>query len=63
MTKRVILQKQSKITNLALEINPSSFGANYNLGALYFNYGVKLKDEASNASNNAKIHCTKKASG
>ena len=38
----------------ALEINSSSFGANYNLGALYFNYGVKLKDEAGNASSDAK---------
>jgi len=38
----------------ALEINPSSFGANYNLGALYFNYGVKLKDEAGNTSSDAK---------
>ena len=34
----------------AIEINPSSFGANYNLGALFFNYGVKLKDQASNAT-------------
>ena len=38
----------------ALEINPSSFGANYNLGALYFNYGVKLKDEAGNTSSDTK---------
>ena len=38
----------------ALEINPSSFGANYNLGALYFNYGVKLKGEAGNTSSDAK---------
>ena len=38
----------------ALEINSSSFGANYNLGALYFNYGVKLKGEAGNASSDAK---------
>ena len=38
----------------ALEINPSSFGTNYNLGALYFNYGVKLKGEASNASLDSK---------
>ena len=44
----------------AIELNPSSFGANYNLGALYFNYGVKLKDEASNASNNTKYTALKK---
>ena len=44
----------------AIELNPGSFGANYNLGALYFNYGVKLKDEAGNASNNAKYTALKK---
>jgi tetratricopeptide (TPR) repeat protein len=38
----------------ALEINSSSFGANYNLGALYFNHGVKLKDAAGNASSDAQ---------
>ena len=45
---------------LAIELNPSSFGANYNLGALYFNYGVKLKDEAGNTSNNTKYTALKK---
>ena len=44
----------------ALEINPSSFGANYNLGALYFNYGVKLKGEASNTSSDAKYRALTK---
>ena len=44
----------------ALEINPSSFGANYNLGALYFNYGVKLKSEASNTSSDAKYRALTK---
>ena len=44
----------------AIELNPGSFGANYNLGALYFNYGVKLKDNASNASNNSKYTALKK---
>jgi len=44
----------------ALEINPSSFSANYNLGALYFNYGVKLKNEASNTSSNSKYTALKK---
>ena len=38
----------------ALEINPNSFGANYNLGALYFNYGVKLKGQASDAKTDSK---------
>ncbi len=44
----------------AIEINPSSFGANYNLGALYFNYGVKLNTEASNASSDSKYKALKK---
>ena len=38
----------------ALEFNTSSFGTNYNLGALYFNYGVKLKGQASDAKSDAK---------
>ncbi|OUV69534.1 MAG: hypothetical protein CBC83_10225 [Flavobacteriales bacterium TMED123] len=38
----------------ALEYNASSFGANYNLGALYFNYGVKLKGQASDAKSDTK---------
>ena len=37
----------------ALELNPSAFGANYNLGALYFNQGVETKNEASATSNNS----------
>ncbi|MBC8266136.1 MAG: hypothetical protein H8E84_04135 [Flavobacteriales bacterium] len=45
---------------MAIDLNSSSFGANYNLGALYFNYGVKLKDNASNTSNNSKYTALKK---
>jgi len=37
----------------ALELNPSAFGANYNLGALYFNQGVETKNRASATSNNS----------
>ena len=37
----------------ALELNPSSFGANYNLGALYFNQGVETKNKANGTSNNS----------
>ena len=48
------ITKAEKDYKSALEINPSSFGANYNLGALYFNYGVKLKDEAGNTSLDTK---------
>ena len=44
----------------AIDLNPNLFGANYNLGALYFNYGVKLKDEASNTSSDAKYRALTK---
>jgi tetratricopeptide (TPR) repeat protein len=37
----------------ALELNHSAFGANYNLGALYFNQGVETKNKANATSNNS----------
>ena len=37
----------------ALTLNPSAFGANYNLGALYFNQGVETKNKASDTDNNS----------
>jgi len=37
----------------ALELNFSSFGANYNLGALYFNQGVETKNKANATSDNS----------
>ena len=37
----------------ALQLNPSAFGANYNLGALYFNQGVETKNKANATSNNS----------
>ncbi len=36
----------------ALDLNPTSFGANYNLGALYFNKGVETNNKANGTSNN-----------
>ena len=36
----------------AININPESFGANYNLGALYFNSGVSKNNKANDSSNN-----------
>jgi len=36
----------------SLELNKSSFGANYNLGALYFNAGVETNNKANNTSKN-----------
>jgi tetratricopeptide (TPR) repeat protein len=37
---------------ISLDLNKSSFGANYNLGALYFNSGVETNNKANNTSNN-----------
>ena len=37
----------------ALNLNPSAFGANYNLGALYFNAGVSKNKKANDTSNNS----------
>jgi len=54
------IEKAEKDYLMAIDLNPSSFGANYNLGALYFNYGVKLKDNASNTSSNSKYTALKK---
>jgi len=39
----------------SLNIKPESFGSNYNLGALYFNKGVELKNKA-NDSDNDKVY-------
>ena len=37
----------------ALDLNPSAFGANYNLGALYFNSGVEKNNKANGTSSNS----------
>ena len=44
----------------ALELNPSAFGANYNLGALYFNAGVETNNKANGTSNNSVYKKLKK---
>ncbi len=44
----------------ALEINPNSFATNYNIGALYFNYGAKINGNASNTSSDTKYKALKK---
>ena len=44
----------------ALELNPSSFGANYNLGALYFNNGVETNNKANGTSDNSIYEKLKK---
>ena len=45
----------------AIELNPSSFGANYNLGALYFNLGAETINKANATSNNNTHRKLKKA--
>ena len=45
---------------LSLAINPNSFGANYNLGALYFNSGVETNNKANGTSNNKTYDTLKK---
>ncbi|MAW30571.1 MAG: hypothetical protein CMD15_01500 [Flavobacteriales bacterium] len=37
---------------MAIELNPSSFGANYNLGAMYFNAAAETINKANATSNN-----------
>jgi tetratricopeptide (TPR) repeat protein len=44
----------------ALDLNPSAFGANYNLGALYFNAGVETNNKANGTSNNTVYKKLKK---
>jgi len=44
----------------ALAINPSSFGANYNLGALYFNTAIERNNKANATSNNSIFKKLKK---
>jgi len=47
----------------ALDLNPSAFGANYNLGALYFNAGVETNNKANGTSNNSVYKKLKKKGG
>ncbi len=37
----------------SLEINPQSFGTNYNLGALFFNLAIEQNNKANSTSNNS----------
>ncbi|MDC0249698.1 tetratricopeptide repeat protein [Flavobacteriales bacterium] len=47
------LANAEKDYSTALNLNPSAFGANYNLGALYFNKGVEKNNKANVTSNNS----------
>lgn len=45
---------------MAIELNPSSFAANYNLGAMYFNAGAETINKANATSNNNTYRKLKK---
>ena len=46
--------------NTAIKLDPSSFGSNYNLGALYFNKAVELNNSANATRNDVKYKKLKK---
>jgi tetratricopeptide (TPR) repeat protein len=43
----------------AIELEPSSFGSNYNLGALFFNKAVELNNSANSTSDDKKYKSLK----
>ena len=45
---------------MAIELDPSSFGSNYNLGALFFNKAVELNNSANSTSDDKKYKSLKK---
>ena len=47
----------------AIDINPSSFGANYNLGALYFNTAIEINNKANASDGNVYDKLKKQAKG
>ena len=50
------------ITKKSIELNPDNFNSNYNLGALFFNRGVELRNEANNSSSDKLYNKLKKES-
>ena len=54
------LQKAESDYLKAIELNPSSFGSNYNLGALFFNKAVELNNSANSTSDDNKYRKLKK---
>jgi len=44
----------------SIELDPSSFGSNYNLGALFFNKAVELNNSANSTSDDKKYRLLKK---
>ena len=54
------MQKAESDYLKAIELNPSSFGSNYNLGALFFNKAVELNNSANSTSDDNKYRKLKK---
>jgi tetratricopeptide (TPR) repeat protein len=48
------MEKSVEAYNKAIEIDPNYFDAYYNLGVIYFNYAVKLVEEANKELDNSK---------
>ena len=46
----------------SIELNPDNFNSNYNLGALFFNRGVELRNKANNSSSDKLYNKLKKES-
>ena len=46
----------------AIDLDPSSFGSNYNLGALFFNKAVELNNSANSTSDDKKYKSIKNQS-
>jgi tetratricopeptide (TPR) repeat protein len=56
------LENAEKDYLMAIELDPSSFGSNYNLGALFFNKAVELNNSANSTSDDKKYKSLKKQS-
>ena len=54
------LENAEKDYLMAIELDPSSFGSNYNLGALFFNKAVELNNSANSTSDDKKYKSLKK---
>ena len=50
MIKKGMLDEAIIDYKKSIELNPDNFNSNYNLGALFFNRGVELRNEANNSS-------------
>ena len=56
------LENAEKDYLMAITLDPSSFGSNYNLGALFFNKAVELNNSANSTGDNKEYKLLKKES-